>query len=237
MSRWRWPKAHRSAFTLIELLLVIAIIAILAAVLFPVFTRAKAAAQGASCLNNLRQVGLAVGLYETDFDARLPDRRDLKTSLPGGYRPWQGFPDSDPRTGWALIVFRAYQKNARLWTCPGIDGAIFANDPRVEQHADTGESARFWMWRFDRYDDPVPLDNLWGKTAEQAVTDLQAAGNPQAGHPDGVADVELVVDPYFPRTNTSIPARLRGKTAHFAGRNRLMLDGHAKWKPDNRTTG
>ena len=42
----------RRAFTLIELLVVIAIIAILAAILFPVFARARAAAQKANCLSN-----------------------------------------------------------------------------------------------------------------------------------------------------------------------------------------
>ena len=48
---------------------------------------------------------------------------------------------------------------------------------------------RYWLWRFDRPDDPVPPDNLWGKTELQAVEDLRAANNAQAGIPDGPADV------------------------------------------------
>ncbi|MBS0162614.1 MAG: prepilin-type N-terminal cleavage/methylation domain-containing protein [Nitrospira sp.] len=59
---------RRVGFTLIELLVVIAIIAVLAAILFPVFARAKAAAQKTTCLSNIRQVGLANQLYAGDSD-------------------------------------------------------------------------------------------------------------------------------------------------------------------------
>ena len=56
------------AFTLIELLVVIAIIAILAAILFPVFGSAKAAAKKTTCISNLHQLGLGIGLYRLDSD-------------------------------------------------------------------------------------------------------------------------------------------------------------------------
>src|SRR5437868_1144145 len=78
----------RHAFTLIELLVVIAIIAILASLLLPVLTRAKQRGQRASCLSNLRQIGIAFTMYLSDGGERFVDRRDLKSSLPGGYRPW-----------------------------------------------------------------------------------------------------------------------------------------------------
>jgi prepilin-type N-terminal cleavage/methylation domain-containing protein/prepilin-type processing-associated H-X9-DG protein len=59
------------AFTLIELLVVIAIIAILASILFPVFSRAREKARQAACQSNLRQIGLAIGMYVQDNDETL----------------------------------------------------------------------------------------------------------------------------------------------------------------------
>lgn len=62
----------RNGFTLIELLVVIAIIAILAAILFPVFAGAKEKARQATCLNNQKQIGLAVMQYLSDNNDTFP---------------------------------------------------------------------------------------------------------------------------------------------------------------------
>jgi prepilin-type N-terminal cleavage/methylation domain-containing protein len=226
------------AFTLIELLVVIAIIAVLAAILFPVFAQAREKARQASCSSNLRQVGMALAMYVQDHDERLPDRRDLKTTLPGGYRPWTTWPPSDPRCAWAAITLDPYIRNAGVWACPSVAGSIFGSAVQVVQKTNTTPDAvttYYWLWRFDRPDDPVPLDNLWGKTEQQAVDDLRAANNPQAGKPDSVADVEVAVDPYFPGTIPTTPANLRGRSMHFGGRNRLFLDSHVKYLRDHRT--
>lgn len=82
------PPSRARAFTLIELLIVIAIIAILAAILFPVFAQARAAARKTMCLSNFKQIDLAMLMYCGDWDEMFA--RTQTTDGPGvpGYISW-----------------------------------------------------------------------------------------------------------------------------------------------------
>lgn len=138
----------RGGFTLIELLVVIAIIAILAALLLPALNAAKARALRVTCLNNQRQLSLALQMYPGDNQERLP---------PNGY--------ADPTSGlnfWAFgdehlrnpqvftnttflldpkySLFANYIKTPAVYKCPVDKGvAVYGNmslgAPRIRNYA------------------------------------------------------------------------------------------------------
>ena len=62
----------KGAFTLVEILVVLAIVALLAAMLIPVFLRVRDSARTTTCASNLRQIGVAITLYAVDNNQRLP---------------------------------------------------------------------------------------------------------------------------------------------------------------------
>ncbi len=231
----------RQAFTLIELLVVIAIISILAAMLLPVLSRARQKSQQAVCLSNLGQIGVAFILNLNDHNNRFPDRRDLKSSLPGGYHPWTTWPPSDPRAGWAATNYSDVCPNLKVWSCPTALNSPVGNILQSAQATSNDTNAplcRYWAWRFDRTNDmsaPVMLEDFWGKFETRAISDLQSANDPLVGPISGAVDVELAVDPYYPKTTPTVPAGFSGRTIHSGGRCRVFLDGHAEFFVATRT--
>jgi len=94
----------RAGFTLIELVVVISIILILAAMLLPVFERAVKSAEATSCLANVRNLALASQLYASDYDGGLPPALlDL--------------PDSAKQDCWDVLLL-PYVGSRQVYLCP-----------------------------------------------------------------------------------------------------------------------
>jgi prepilin-type N-terminal cleavage/methylation domain-containing protein/prepilin-type processing-associated H-X9-DG protein len=78
----------RPGFTLVELLVVMAIIAILMAMLMPSIAKAKGKANATSCLNNMRQLNLAASMYASDHEEEFPARRAPTNGWPHKLKPY-----------------------------------------------------------------------------------------------------------------------------------------------------
>ena len=96
----------RKGFTLIELLVVIAIIAILAAILFPVFAKARDKARTTACLNNIKEIALAIQMYLGDWDGFYPMATGNHSIVPG----------PPPTVGTGLMPY--VENNYAMWRCP-----------------------------------------------------------------------------------------------------------------------
>jgi prepilin-type N-terminal cleavage/methylation domain-containing protein/prepilin-type processing-associated H-X9-DG protein len=194
-------------FTLIELLVVIAIIAILAAILFPVFARAREKAQQTSCLNNVKQMGLAAMMYAQDYDeTNVPcsttnvtvvyQRPDgTRTTLTWG--PW-----------YALI--QPYAANPHIFICPSATVDIF--DRSTAYGANLLVTGR----TFD-----LPVVKL-AEIRYPAETILFADSAWTGSTADYSANNQWRLRDYH-HPSFFIPAR------HNGGANMAFCDGHAKW--------
>jgi len=113
----------RKAFTLVELLVVIAIIALLMALLMPALERAREQGRRAICLNNLRQLMLAWNLYADDNDDKIVNGNTSTGDWV--YWPGQGAPKEDRIQGIKDGLLYKYCPNVKLYRCPtGLFGEV-----------------------------------------------------------------------------------------------------------------
>ena len=134
-------------FTLIELLVVIAIIAILASLLLPALASAKEKGKQAYCINSLKQINLAMTLYEEENDGFLHHTPDGE---PPNHGKWYRDPRmkaarkllSDPNSDdayWGLAYYNYAGGNTKLWRCPAAKTSDEWRETGIKWGAD------FWL--------------------------------------------------------------------------------------------
>ncbi len=107
-------RTKRGGFTLIELLVVIAIISILASMLLPALGKAKEKGVTIFCMNNLRNIGLAMQMYGDDSNDRLP------TTYADITAPQKGFWSNSPPP-WMFSLQDYIGKNTNVYRCPALN--------------------------------------------------------------------------------------------------------------------
>lgn len=145
------PNNSSAGFTLIELLVVIAIIGILASMILPTLGRGKEKTRMTQCLNNLRQIGIAVKLYvddnhskfplpyafETRYEGDAPTRKDTRCAI-GGNDPIQELLEHVPSAK-ARPLYN-YVKPSEVYRCPVDKGQLAFYVPSVDHKPSNWES-------------------------------------------------------------------------------------------------
>lgn len=212
------PASARPGFTLVELLVVLAIIAVVASLLLPALARAREAAHATRCTSNLRQLGLATQLYWDDY-ARTFSERTVRTN--GGWRYWFGWLkdgaegqrafDAGQGALWPYLRGRGVEK------CPSLQ----RSSSRFKTKA-TG-AAHGYAYNLllgPRGQLPRPA-HAWERPAELAV--FADGGQVNDFQAPASAENPLLEEFYFFDTNTL------GATVHFRHRGAAMAwfaDGH-----------
>lgn len=136
----------RSGFTLLEILVVIALIAILAGLLFPVFPLVREKARQSSCAANLHQIGQATAIYRADYDDRYPYA--ISNWTRNHYEGFQGtrFYSIIPKLPSLQDALYPYTKSYALFRCPSDSELKSYASSGGNNFATTGMSYTFDMW-------------------------------------------------------------------------------------------
>lgn len=205
------------AFTLIELLVVIAIIAILAAILFPVFARARNRANMAKCLNNLKQLGVAFGMYTDDNRGQLPgawaDDRIPQNNWAGCMGP----------SRWTYIErgqLYPYTRNAGIYICPL---SVNKKAVSITQAIPAGLTNRKYplSYSMNSYLSSRKPDGEAIQNPSLMMLLIEEARDTETGG-IGINDCVYMTDQNYTNDQPGI--------VHYDGTNILYLDGHARWK-------
>ncbi len=232
-------QTRRSAgFTLIELLVVIAIIAILAAILFPVFARARENARRASCMSNLKQIGLGMMMYVQDNDERYPTYGYSASHIPGVVAPtatyggdW--YPSPSTNWFWQNMIY-PYVKSVQVFICPSSPNA---GEPYKAPSGNYGPYSR----QYGANTDLFPNGGYGGSGLSMAVVNSPAntyAIMDSSFYVIGYANANAAptnsnyylpgICSIYPPTSGTYPSDCTNGR-HLEGVNVAYADGHVKW--------
>lgn len=221
------PARSSPAFSLIELLVVISILAILAALLFPALSAARSRGQGVACLNNLKQLETCSLIYSDDNGSKFINNLPLaKLSSVSNNWTLGNMMISAESTNVALLkrgeLFR-YTAQTSLYRCPA-DPSQTGGTPHVRSYA-----MNCWMGSRDMSSGvgqqiaPEPGYRTFTVESETAITGASSLWT--------IADEDEVTisDPWWLVTmNNSWPFESFPATRHARGYNLSFADGHVE---------